>query len=76
MLSMSRSGRRDQCMGRQECSALLQKRKQAWDEAEEMSDRLGKPYTNWHGVMVQKPATDMVGVVLKRYCAVAGMRCQ
>ena len=74
MLSMSRFGR--QCMGRQECPALLQKRKQAWDEAEEKSDRIGKPYKNRHGVMVQRPATDMVGVVLKRYCEEAGLRYQ
>ena len=76
MLSISRSGRRDQCMGRQKCSALLQKREQAWDEAEAESDRIGKPYTNRHGVMVQRPATDMVRVVLKRYCEVEGLHYQ
>ena len=76
MLSISRSGRRDQCMGRQQFSALLQKREQAWDEAEAESDRIGNPYKNRHGVMVQRPATDMVGVVLKRYCEEAGLRYQ
>ena len=44
MLSMSRSGRREQCMGRQQYSALLQKREQAWDEAEAESDRTGNRY--------------------------------
>ena len=43
MLSISRSGRREQCMGRQQYSALLQKREQAWYEAEAESDRTGKP---------------------------------
>ena len=76
MLSISRSGRRDQCMGRQEFPALLQKREQAWDEAEAESNRIGNPYKNRRGVMVQRPATDMVGVVLKRYCEVAGLRYQ
>ena len=60
-------------MGRQQYSALLQKRKQAWDEAEAESDRIGNPYKNRHGVMVQRPATDMVGVVLQRYCQEAGL---
>ena len=73
MLSIARSGRRDQCVGRQQYSALLQKRKQAWDEAEAESDRIGNPYKNRHGVMVQRPATDMVGVVLQRYCQEAGL---
>ena len=63
-------------MGRKEWSALLQKREQAWDEAEAESDRIGKPYKTRHGVMVQRPATDMVGVVLKRYCEVAGVQYQ
>ena len=76
MLSMSRSGRRDQCMGRQEFSALLQKRERAWDEAEAESDRTGNPDKNRHGVLVQRPATDMVGVVLQRYCEEAGLRYQ
>ena len=76
MLSISRSGRREQCMGRQQYSALLQKREQAWDEAEAESDRIGNPYRNRHGVMVQRPATDMVGVVLKRYCEEAGLHYQ
>ena len=76
MLSISRSGRRDQRMGQQEFAALLQKREQAWDEAEAESDRIGNPYNNRHGVMVQRPATDMVGVVLKRYCEETGLRCQ
>ena len=76
MLSISRSGRRDQCMGRQQYSALLQKREQAWDEAEAESDRTGKHYTHRYGVMVERPATDMVGVVLKRYCEEAGLRYQ
>ena len=76
MLSISRSGRRDQCMRRQELSALLQKREQAWDEAEAESDRIGNPYKNRCGEMVPRPATDMVGVVLKRDCEVAGLRYQ
>ena len=77
MLSMSRSGRCYQCMGRKEWSALLQKREQAWDEAEAESDRIGHPYKNRHGVMVYpRPATDMVGVVLKRYCEEAGLHYQ
>ena len=76
MLSISRSGRHDHCMGRQEFAALLQKCEQAWDEAEAESDRIGNPYKNRHGVMVQRPATDMVGVVLKRYCEVVGLRYQ
>ena len=66
MLSISRSGRRDQCMRRRQFTALLQQREQAWDEAEAESDRIGNPYKNRNGVMVQRPATDMVGVVLKR----------
>ena len=76
MLSISRSGRRDQCMSRQKFSALLQEREQAWDEAEAESDRFGNPYKNRYGVMVERPPTDMVGVVLKRYCEVAGLRYQ
>ena len=76
MLSMSRSGRRDQCMGRHKFSAWLQQREQAWDEAEAESDRTGSRYKNRHGVMVERPATDMVGVVLKRYCEEAGLRYQ
>ena len=71
MLSMSRSGRFYQVWL---WSALLQKREQAWDEAEAESDRTGNPYKNRHGKMVQRPATDMLGVVLKRYCDVAGLR--
>ena len=76
MLSISRSGRRDQCMSWQRYSALLQERERAWDEAEAESDRLGNPYNNRHGVMVQRPATDMAGVVLKRDCEETGLRCQ
>ena len=76
MLSISRSGRRDQCMSPQQFSALLQERERAWDEAEAESDRIGNPYKTRHGVMVQRPATDMVGVVLKRSCEVAGLRYQ
>ena len=57
-------------------SALLQKREQAWGEAEAESNRIGNPYKNRHGEMVPRPATDMVGVVLKRYCEVAGLRYQ
>ena len=54
-------------MGEWECPALLQKRKQAWDKAEEKSDRIGKPYKNRDGAMANKrPPTDMVGVVLQR----------
>ena len=63
-------------MARQQYSALLQKREQAWDEAEAESDGIGNPYRNRRGVMVQRPATDMVGVVLKRYCEVAGLHYQ
>ena len=76
MLSISRSGRRAQCMSRRQFTALLQQREQAWDEAEAESDRIGNPYKNRHGVMVQRPATDMAGVVLQRYCEVAGLRYQ
>ena len=60
-------------MGRQQYSALLQKREQAWDEAEAESDRIGNPYKNRHGEMVKRPATDMVGVVLQRYCNEFGL---
>ena len=63
-------------MGRQQYAALLQEREQAWDEAEAESDRSGNPYKNRHGVMVQRPATDMVGVVLRRYCDENGLRYQ
>ena len=73
MLSMSRSGRFYQVW---RWSALLQKREQAWDEAEAESDRIGNPYKNRCGEMVPRPATDMVGVVLKRDCEVAGLRYQ
>ena len=73
MLSISRFGRRDQCMGRQECSALLQKRKLAWGDAEEKSYRAGKPFKNRAGDMAKTPPTDMLGVVLKRYCEDAGV---
>ena len=51
MLSMSRSGRRDQCMSRRQFTALLQQREQAWDEAEAESDRIGNPYMIRHGKM-------------------------
>ena len=63
-------------MGQKEYSALLQQREQAWGEAEAESDRIGNPYKTRHGVMVQRPATDMVGVVLKRDCEEAGLRYQ
>ena len=53
---------------------LLQEREEAWDEAEEESDRIGNPYKNRHGVMVQTAPTDMVGVVLRRYCEQMGLR--
>ena len=76
MLSISRSGRSDQCMGRHKFFALVQNREQAWDEAEAESDRIGNPYKNRHGVMVQRPATDMAGVVVQRYCEATGLRCQ
>ena len=58
-------------MARRQYDALLQKREEAWDEAE--SDRIGNPYKNRHGVMVQRAPMDMVGVVLRCYCAEVGL---
>ena len=72
VLRMSRSGQ--ECMRRWEYSALLQKRKLAWDEAEEKSYRTGNPFTHRDGEMVKRPPTDMIGVVLKRYCEEAGVQ--
>ena len=76
MLIIFRSGRRDQRMDWRQYSALLQEREQAWDEAEAESDRIGNPYNNRHGAMVQRQATDMVGVVLRRYFEEAGLHYQ
>ena len=76
MLIIFRSGLCDQCMDWRQYSALLQEREQAWDEAEAESDRIGNPYKNRHGAMVQRQATDMVGVVLRRYCEESGLHYQ
>ena len=58
MLSISRSGQ--ECMRYWEYSALLQKRKLAWDDAEEKSYRTGKPFTNRDGEMVKREDVAVV----------------
>ena len=43
------------------------------NKAVDEDDRIGALFKNRRGDMVQKPATDVVGVVLRRYWAVMAL---
>ncbi len=72
-LIIVRSGRHQECMNWCQWQALLQDRKKAWDIAEAKSDKTGNSYKNRHGEMVQTAPKDMIGVVLRRFCAETGL---
>ena len=52
---------------------LLNEREEAWDKAEDISDRAGHPYKNRHGVMVNCARADLVSVCLGEWCKKHGL---